>query len=78
MRATACGKEAWSINHEPMDKNQIEGAADQGERANDREAFVIQGSGGVNLAVVCASGEVISLRAEILKTIVSTSTQVDT
>jgi len=23
-----------------MDKNQIEGGADQGERANDREAFV--------------------------------------
>jgi len=33
MRATECGEEAWSINHEPMDKNQIEGVADQGERA---------------------------------------------
>jgi hypothetical protein len=26
-----------------MDKNQIEGGADQGERANDREAFVTKG-----------------------------------
>ena len=25
MRATECGKEAWNVNHEPMDKNQIEG-----------------------------------------------------
>ena len=33
MRATECGKEAWSINCEPMDKNRIEGVADQGERA---------------------------------------------
>ncbi len=33
MRATECGKEAWSANHEPMDKNHIEGVADQGERA---------------------------------------------
>jgi len=43
MKATECGKEAWSVNHEPMDKNQIEGVADQGERANDREAFVTKG-----------------------------------
>ena len=43
MRVTECGKEAWSVNCEPMDKNQIEGGADQGERANDREAFVIKG-----------------------------------
>ena len=43
MRVTECGKEARSVNCEPMDKNQIEGAADQGERANDREAFVIKG-----------------------------------
>ena len=33
MRATECGKEAWSVNHEPMDKNLIGGVADQGERA---------------------------------------------
>ena len=43
MRVTECGKEARSVNCEPMDKNQIEGGADQGERANDREAFVIKG-----------------------------------
>jgi hypothetical protein len=35
----------------PMDKNWIEGAADQGERAMNREALVIKGSG-VNPAVV--------------------------
>ena len=33
MRVTECGKEAWSINREPMNKNRIEGAAKQGERA---------------------------------------------
>ncbi len=42
MRVTECGKEAWSINCEPMNKNRIEGAAKQGERANDRKAFVIK------------------------------------
>ena len=39
-RATECGKEAWSINREPMNKNRIEGAAKQGERARNREALV--------------------------------------
>ena len=43
MRVTECGKEARSVNCEPMDKNQIEGGADQGERAKNREAFVIKG-----------------------------------
>ena len=43
MRATECGKEAWSICHEPMDKTQTEGGADQGERARNREAFVTKG-----------------------------------
>ena len=43
MRVTECGEEAWSVNCEPMNKNQIEGGADQGERANDREAFVTKG-----------------------------------
>jgi len=43
MRVTECGKEAWSVNCGPMDKNQIEGGADQGERAKNREAFVIKG-----------------------------------
>ena len=41
-RATECGKEAWSINCEPMDKNRIEGAARQGERARNRKALVIK------------------------------------
>ena len=39
-RATECGKEARIINREPMDKNRIEGAAKQGERAQYREALV--------------------------------------
>lgn len=42
MRVTECGKEARSINHEPMDKNCIEGVADQGERARNREAVVVK------------------------------------
>jgi len=43
MRAAECGKDARSVNCFSVDKNQIEGAADQGERANDLEAFVIKG-----------------------------------
>ena len=31
------------VNHEPMDKNQIEGDANQSERARNREAFVTKG-----------------------------------
>jgi hypothetical protein len=42
MRVTECGKEAWSINCEPMDKNRIEGAAKQGEWAGSHEALVIK------------------------------------
>ena len=30
-------------SHGPMDKNRIRGGADQGERANDREALVVEG-----------------------------------
>ena len=33
VRVTERGKEAWSVNHETMDKNHIEGVADQGEWA---------------------------------------------
>jgi hypothetical protein len=40
MRVTECGEEAWSINREPMNKNPIEGAAKQGERARNRETLV--------------------------------------
>ena len=42
VRVTERGKEAWSISCEPMDKNRIEGAAEQGERARNREALVIK------------------------------------
>jgi len=45
MKATECEKEAWSINHEPRNTNRIEGAADQGERANIREALVVKQDG---------------------------------
>ena len=40
MRVTECGKEAWSVNFEPMDKNRIEGDTEQGERAIIRKALV--------------------------------------
>ena len=49
MRGTECGKEAWSVNCEPMNKNRIEGTAEQGERAKNREALVIK-------AKWCSSG----------------------
>jgi hypothetical protein len=42
MRVTECGKEAWSVNHEPRNTNRIEGVADQGERAMNREALVVK------------------------------------
>jgi hypothetical protein len=41
-RATKCGKEARSINCEPMYKNCIEGVAKQGEWAGNHEALVIK------------------------------------
>ena len=41
-RATECGKEAGGTNHEPMDKNHIEGVADQGERAKNRKALLVK------------------------------------
>ena len=39
MRVTECGKEAWSVNRVPMNKNRIEGAAEQGEWAMNHEAL---------------------------------------
>jgi translation elongation factor P/translation initiation factor 5A len=42
VRVTERGEEAWSVICEPMNKNRIEGAAEQGERAMDREALVIK------------------------------------
>ena len=38
-RVTDRGEEAWSVNREPMDKNRIEGAAEQ---ARSREALVVK------------------------------------
>ena len=38
VRVIERGDEAWSISGEPMDKNLIEGAAEQGERARNHEA----------------------------------------
>jgi hypothetical protein len=62
-RATECGEEAWSVNREPMDKNRIEGAAEQCERAMNREAFVIKArrrrSGG------CAVKECVLTRGDL-------------
>lgn len=40
VRATDRGKEAWSVNREPMNKNRIEGVAKQGEQAKDCKALV--------------------------------------
>ena len=40
VRVTERGKEAWSVNREPMNKNRIEGVAEQGERARNRKALV--------------------------------------
>jgi len=41
-RVTDCGEEAWSEAAVPMDKNRIEGGAEQGERARNRKALVIK------------------------------------
>ena len=41
VRVTERGEEACSVNREPMNKNRIEGGAEQGERAKNREALVI-------------------------------------
>jgi hypothetical protein len=40
VRATERGKEAWSVNREPMNKNRIEGVAKQGEQAHYCKALV--------------------------------------
>jgi len=63
VRVTERGEEARSINREPMDKNRIEGAAWQGERARIREALVIKArwrkSGG------CAMKECVLTRGDL-------------
>lgn len=62
-RATDRGEEAWSVNREPMDKNRIKGAAEQGERAKSREALVAKAtrrkSGG------CAAKECVLTRGDL-------------
>ena len=42
VRVTERGEEAWSVICEPMNKNRIEGAMEQGERAMNRKALVIK------------------------------------
>ncbi len=42
-RATDRLKEAWKVIHGPTYRNRIQGAADQGERAINREALVAKG-----------------------------------
>jgi hypothetical protein len=42
-RVTARGEEAWSVNREPMNKNRISGAVEQGEQARNCEALGGQG-----------------------------------
>jgi hypothetical protein len=63
VRATERGKEAWSVSCEPMNKNRIEGAVEQGERAINREALVIKAkrrrSGG------CAAKECVLTRGDL-------------
>jgi hypothetical protein len=62
-RVTDRGEEAWSVNREPMDKNRIAGAAEQGERARSREALVAKAkrrkSGG------CAVKECVLTRGDL-------------
>jgi hypothetical protein len=41
-RATDCGEEALGVNHEPMNKNGIQGTAKQGEQAENCEALVVK------------------------------------
>jgi len=62
-RVTDRGEEAWSVNREPMNKNRIQGAAEQGERAKTREALVAKAkrrrSGG------CAVKECVLTRGDL-------------
>lgn len=51
-RVTDRGEEACSEDCELMNKNRIRGDAEQGERANDRKALMVESSGGVYPAVV--------------------------
>ncbi len=42
-RVTDRLEEAWKVTHGPTNRNRIRGAADQGERATNREALVANG-----------------------------------
>ena len=42
-RATDRLEEAWKVTHGPTNRNRIQGAGDQGERAKNREALVAKG-----------------------------------
>jgi len=42
-RVTDRLEEAWKVTHGPTNRNRIQGAADQGERAKNREALVANG-----------------------------------
>lgn len=42
VRVTERGEEAWSVNREPMNKNCIEGAGEQGKWARHHEALVMK------------------------------------
>ena len=63
VRATERGEEVWIVICEPMNKNRIEGAAEQGKRARNREALVIKAkrrrSGG------CAEKECVLTRGDL-------------
>ena len=50
---TECGTEAWSVNCEPMNKNRIDGAGDQGERASNRDAFVTRSAAASVFGLKC-------------------------
>jgi hypothetical protein len=36
------GEQAWSVKRKPMGKNRLQGVAEQGERAGNREALVTE------------------------------------
>jgi len=69
MRATECGEEAWIVNREPMYKNRIEGAAEHGERAMNREAIVTKAkwrrSGGCAVKECALTWKSAGIRPEI-------------
>ena len=55
-------EEAWKVTHGPTNRNRIQGDADQGERANNREALVANGTrrrsgGGVGKECVLTRGD---------------------